>query len=167
MSERTLVELLYGGAAHANPISCVEDLSSALAARTIDGFPHSIWQLLSHMNYWMDYELRRISGHALPYPEHASGSWLPEPAPPSETHWTAAVSHFRSVISELAALAQSSPDFLSREVSAAHAQQTGYSSSVRAILWQTMAHNTYHTGQIAMLRRCFNAWPPTAGGDTW
>jgi hypothetical protein len=30
-----------------------------------------------------------------------------------------------------------------------------------------VAHNSYHAGQIATIRRALNAWPPKAGGDTW
>ena len=28
-------------------------------------------------------------------------------------------------------------------------------------------HNSYHAGQIALLRRQAGAWPPERGGDTW
>src|SRR5258706_11089200 len=62
MGSRALTELLQGKGAHADPIACVEDLTSELAARHVKGFPHSIGQLLFHMNYWMEYELRRIRG---------------------------------------------------------------------------------------------------------
>jgi uncharacterized damage-inducible protein DinB len=167
MSERTLIELFHGKGAHADPIACVEDLSPALASRTIDGFPHSIWQLLSHINYWMDYEIQRIAGRAPHYPEHASGSWVPEAAPPSEAHWTQAVARLRELIDALIHLAQSDPAALARPVPAAHAQQAGYSSTMGAILWQTVAHNSYHAGQIAVLRRGLGAWPPRLGGDSW
>jgi uncharacterized damage-inducible protein DinB len=167
MPEPTLIELLYGRGAHANPVACVEDVSAELASRLVDGFPHSIWQLVSHMNYWMDYELERIRGEAPPYPEHAAGSWPVSAAPPSDTHWKQAVSDFADLIGKLAALAESDPEILSREVPATHAQQAKQSSSVRAVLWQTMAHNSYHVGQIAMIRRCLGSWPPSGGGDTW
>jgi uncharacterized damage-inducible protein DinB len=167
MFESTLIELLRGKGAHVDPIACVEDLSVNLAAGAIDGFPHSIWQLLGHMNYWMHYEIQRIAGEAPPYPKHASGSWLPDAAPSSEAAWASAVIRFRDLIDVLIRLAQSGPTALSREVAAAHAQQFQYSSSVGAILWQTAAHNSYHAGQIAFLRRCLNAWPPRGGGDTW
>ncbi len=59
---RALTELLHGKGAHADPMACIEDLSAELAARHVEGFPHSIGQLVFHMNYWMDYELRRIRG---------------------------------------------------------------------------------------------------------
>ena len=167
MPERTLIELFHGKGAHANPVACVGDLSSALAARTISGFPHSIWQLLAHMNYWMDYEIQRVASQAPPYPEHASASWLSDPTPPSDAAWQNGVARFRDLIDTLIRLARSGPAALSREVPAAHSQQGAQPSSVEAILWQTMAHNTYHTGQIAVLRRSFGAWPPVGGGDTW
>ena len=35
------------------------------------------------------------------------------------------------------------------------------------MLWQTAVHNSYHVGQIAMIRRALGAWPPQGGGDTW
>jgi uncharacterized damage-inducible protein DinB len=167
MFETTLTELLHGRGAHANPIACVEDLPANLAARTIDDFPHSIWQLVSHMNYWIDYELHRIAGGAPAYPEHASDSWLPNSAPPNEAAWAQAVTQFRDLIAKLAELAKSSTQSLSREVPPASLQQPQHTATVGAILWQIMAHNSYHAGQIALLRRCTNAWPPKAGGDTW
>ncbi|MFZ0947828.1 MAG: hypothetical protein WAN19_06795, partial [Candidatus Sulfotelmatobacter sp.] len=69
MSSRdALTELLRGKGAHADPLACVEDLSVELGARQITGFPHSIGQLVFHMNYWMDYELRRIRGQRPAYP---------------------------------------------------------------------------------------------------
>jgi hypothetical protein len=55
MSARALTELLRGNGAHADPLACVEDLSAEVAARQFAGFPHSIGQLVFHMNYWMDY----------------------------------------------------------------------------------------------------------------
>jgi uncharacterized damage-inducible protein DinB len=92
---------------------------------------------------------------------------LPDPAAPGEGYWTAAVEQFRLLLDDLVGLAQSGPQELAREVPPAHKQQSGHTSSVGAILWQTMAHNSYHVGQIAMLRRCLGVWPPRAGGDTW
>jgi len=167
MSEHTLIELLYGKAAHANPLACVEDISSELAGRRTDHFPHSIFQLTSHLNYWMLYELRRIRGEKPAYPQHASESWPAEAAPSNETDWKTTVSQFRQLLTEFATLAQLSPEILARPVEATHPDHSKYSSSLHAVLWQTLVHNSYHVGQIAMLRRALGAWPPAAGGDTW
>jgi uncharacterized damage-inducible protein DinB len=166
MFENTLAELLHGKGAHADPIACIEDLPANLVSRTIDNFPHSIWQLVSHMNYWMDFELHRIAGAAPAYPDHAAKSWLTNPAPQSEADWNQAVLRFQGLIARFSELAKSGTQSLSREIPLASPQQT-HTSSVGAILWQIVAHNSYHTGQIATLRRHLNAWPPRAGGDTW
>jgi hypothetical protein len=53
MGDTTLRELIYGKGAHVDPVACVEDIPAELAARTVAGYPHSIWQIVEHMNYWM------------------------------------------------------------------------------------------------------------------
>ena len=167
MSEQALIELLYGKGSHANPLACVEDVSFAIAARRDDNFPHSISQLVSHMNFWMEYELRRIHGENPPYPAHASESWPSDPAPASETDWNNSVVQFRDLLAKLASLANSAPDVLAREVQPTHPAHPMQASSLHAVLWQTLVHNSYHVGQIAMLRRMLGAWPPKGGGDSW
>ena len=167
MSERALTELLYGKGAHANPLSCVEDVPAELAGRHLEGFPHSIWQLVGHMNYWMDYELRRIRGEAPKYPEHSGQDWPANSAPDGEQEWKKAVSQFGELLGRLAALAEASREELARVVEATDAYHTTHASTMRDVLWQTLVHNSYHLGQIAMLRRVLGAWPPARGGDTW
>jgi uncharacterized damage-inducible protein DinB len=167
MSESALIELLYGKSAHANPLACVEDVSFELAGRRTDNFPHSIWQLVRHVNYWMDYELRRIRGEEPVYPAHAAESWPVHAAPANEDEWKKAISHFRELLRQLAALGESTPDALTREISATHQDHRKHSASLLAVLWQTLVHNSYHVGQIVMLRRALDAWPPKGGGDSW
>jgi uncharacterized damage-inducible protein DinB len=167
MLDRAFDELLHGKGAHADPVACLEDVPVGMAGKTIDGFPHSIWQLVSHMNYWMDYEIKRIADEAPPYPERASLSWPTEAAPASEKDWSNAKVTFSALLQKLSNLAQSPPDALAREVNPMHPGHTKVASPLQSVLWQTLAHNSYHTGQIAVVRRCLGAWPPRAGGDTW
>jgi len=167
MPEQTLVELLYGKGAHANTLACVEDVSLELAGRRIENFPHSIWQLLSHMNFWMGYELKRIRGKAPAYPEHAAESWPADAAPANEQEWRNEVALLKNLLVELTALAESSSEILARHVAATYPGHTKYSSSLLAVLWQILVHNSYHIGQVAMLRRTLGAWPPQGGGDSW
>src|SRR5215472_7727760 len=84
MTERALIELLYGSGAHANTLACVEDLPLEFVGRRADNFPHSIWQLVNHMNFWMANELKRIGNEKPVYPAHASESWPTNGAPSSE-----------------------------------------------------------------------------------
>jgi uncharacterized damage-inducible protein DinB len=167
MSERALMELLYGKGAHADPLACVEDMSAELAGHRVVGFPHSVWQMVSHMNYWTEYELRRIRGEAPKYPDHAAQSWPTNSAPGEEQEWKKTISDFRELLDKLAALAEASPEELTRPVEATHPDHAKHASTLRDVLWQTLVHNSYHVGQIAMLRRCLGAWPPRGGGDSW
>jgi hypothetical protein len=167
MPESTLIELLYGQGAHANPVACIQDLPLELAGSHVENLPHSIWQLLQHMNYWMDYELKRVRRENPAYPAHAAESWPAGVAPASKNEWSDAVAHFKNLLAELATLAESSTEVLAQQVGATHPDHTKHSSSLHAVLWQTLVHNSYHVGQIAMLRRALGAWPPHGGGDSW
>jgi uncharacterized damage-inducible protein DinB len=162
---QALTELLRGKGAHVDPIACVEDLPENLAEHRIAGFPHSVADLVFHMNYWMNYELKRIRGQNPKYPDHNSESF-----PSTPQNWDQLKRDLAWFLSEFAKLAQSTPEELRRQIessSTALEQQSSQLNSVEALLWQMVAHNSYHTGQIATLRQALNAWPPKSGGDTW
>jgi uncharacterized damage-inducible protein DinB len=165
MSQRALTELLRGKGAHADPIACVEDISAELAARQVAGCPHSIGQLVFHINYWMEYELRRIRGQRPKYPEHNSESF--PAATLGDAEWDRLRTRMAELLGEFAALAKSSPQELKREVESAHEGDKNVASTVEAVLWQMVAHTSYHVGQIVVIRRVLGAWPPRGGGDTW
>jgi len=137
MSRRTLIELLQGKGAHANPMTAVQGIPAQLAARKVDGYPYSICQIVGHMNFWMDYEVRRIRQEDPPYPAHAAGSWPPDSFPANEAEWEQAVARFVALIEELSILAQSDPEFPNCEVKATHKVHSQQASSVLAVLWQT------------------------------
>ncbi len=177
MGDRILRDLVYGKGAHVDPVACVEDVSAELAARMLPGYPHSIWQIVAHMNYWMDYDLGKIAGNDRPYPEKAIESWPEISAPAAggrsnsssieEEQWQATISRFIELLARVARLAESDTEELARKVKKLGPGQSSLESTVHAMLWQIAAHNSYHAGQIALLRRQFGAWPPRRGGDTW
>jgi uncharacterized damage-inducible protein DinB len=167
MSSRAMTELLHAKGAHVDPLACVEDLSAELASRPVKGFPHSIAQLVFHMNYWMDYEQRRIRGERPAYPEHASESFPPSALPSGAQQWDRLRKRLAGLLADFAILADSSPDEMQRQIESAHRGDTEVAGTLEAVLWQMVAHNSYHTGQIATLRQMLGAWPPRGGGDTW
>ena len=160
MPQRALIELLRGQGAHVDPLACIEDLSAEIAARQVAGFPHSVAQLVFHMNYWMNYELRRIRGERPVYPDHNSESFPPAPSPADAQDWNRLRTFFTELLSDFAALANSSPQEMQRQIETAHEADKKVAGTLEAILWQMVAHNSYHTGQIATIRRMLGAWPP-------
>jgi len=167
MSERPLIELLRGKGAHADPLACVEDISADLAARQVAGFPHSVGQLVFHMNYWMSYELRRIRGERPRYPEHAAESFPASPSPANAEEWAGLKRDFAGLLVQFAELARSSSAEMQREIESAYEGDKKVAGTLEAVLWQMVAHNSYHVGQIALVRQALGAWPPRGGGDTW
>jgi len=167
MSQSALTELLRGKGAHADPIGCVEDVSAELAVRHAAGIPHSIGQLVFHINYWMSYELRRIRGEKPAYPEHSAESFPAPDTPRDAQEWDRLKRDFAWFLTQFAELAKSPRAELDRQVESTHAGDQKVAGTVEAVLWQMVAHNSYHLGQIALVRRALGAWPPKAGGDSW
>jgi len=163
MANRTLQELLRGRGAHVDPVACVEGLDSAAAGRQLLGAEHTIWELVWHMNYWMDYELQSIEHREPPYPAHASESWPATPVPPTESAWQEEAGRFRRLVEQLHEWAQRA----GVDEESARLVHLDKGESLQTVLWQTMVHNSYHTGQVALLRRAFGLWPPAGGRDTW
>jgi uncharacterized damage-inducible protein DinB len=165
MPNTTLHELIHGKGAHVSPIVCIEDVSFGLASHTTNGYPHSISQVVAHMNYWMEYELRRIACDAPAYPDHSIQSW-PERVTISEEQWKIVSTRFGRLLDQLSRLADSDSETLGQAVRP-DPSKIARPVTVEMVLWQISAHNSYHIGQIALLRRQMDAWPPKAGGDSW
>lgn len=163
MPNRPLSDLLRGRGSHVDPVACLEGVTAVLAGQQCEQADHTIYQLTWHMNYWMDYELRSLEGPEVPYPARARESWPPTPAPPSEAAWAEEVARFRRQIDALTLWARRST--LDGGVSRIIHPKQG--DTAQDVLWQIVAHNSYHSGQVALLRRAFGAWPPPSGGDTW
>src|SRR5271165_957995 len=127
-SENELVQLLRGQGAHADSLACIEDLLHEDATKRAAGFPHSISGIVFHLNYWMDYELRRITGEKPAYPQHAIESW---PAAEIEAEeWREMVDHYRELLDRFSELALSSPQELQREVESTHAAHASLAGSL-------------------------------------
>ena len=163
MPKDILQDLLRGRGAHVDPVAIVDGLSVGLAGRQLPGAQHTIWQLVWHMNYWMDYELSSLQGPEAVYPEHAAESWPAAVGPRGRAEWEAETARFRQQVEELAAWGRRAV----REGQLDRLVHPGHDDRVGDVLWQMSAHNSYHCGQVALLRRAFGAWPPASGGDTW
>lgn len=114
------------------------------------------------MNYWMSYELKRIRGEKPKYPKHAS-----EGFPSVPQNWDSLKRDLSWFLSEFTKLADSTCPELDRQIESGHEGDKKLAGTLEALLWQMVAHNSYHTGQIATIRRALGAWPPKAGGNTW
>ena len=158
-------ELLRGKGAHADALACVSGVPLEIAGRLVPAFPQSIFGLVWHAAYWMHYEVARMEGKAPRYPDHAEESWPGQAAPRDAREWDDTVERFRTGLAALDAWA-AAPEGAEGKV-ALTSQTTNQGDTVKDIVWQTLVHNSYHLGQVVLLRQALGAWPPASGTDTW
>ena len=87
------------------------------------GFPHSIGQLVFHINYWMEYELRRIRGLKPVYPEHSSESFPAAAMLADAAEWDRLRKQLAELLGEFAELVKFSSQELQREIERAFGRQ--------------------------------------------
>ncbi len=167
MSDSVLVQLTHGKGAHTDATACLLGLSAETAGTLAAGAPNSIFQIVFHINYWMDYELQRLAGGSPAYPEHAAESWPVTPAPRDATEWTASVERFKTLLAEMTRLGRDSATLGRPVVVTSLADHANMARTAGDVLIQTVVHNSYHLGQVAFLRRMLGVWPPATGSDTW
>lgn len=156
--KRMFLKALHGGDAHVNPHQVFEELDWTMAGETPSGCPHSIWQTLNHLIYWQEFCLALLRGENPPAPTHASDTWISTMRPRNAEEWKNAVDVFLEGLQRVANTIDSN---LEEQVVALPG------TSRAEIIGTVMLHNSYHLGQIVLLRRMLGTWPPTSGGDTW
>jgi uncharacterized damage-inducible protein DinB len=140
------LNLLNSGDAHQDFDSAVDDVPAALRGKRPAGVPHSAWELLEHVRIAqtdiLEYSLNAV--HVSP--EFPDGYWPPSPEPPSETAWDESVAKFRATRAAITAL-------VSDESTDLFAKIPQGTATLLAQLLLIADHNTYHLGQLVLVRR--------------
>ena len=147
-----LLDLLRGRNAHADFDTTVADLPSRLRGVKPPGAAHSAWQLLEHMRIaqWDIVEFSRDAKHKSPaWPE---GYWPKTEAPPSAASWNNSLRSFRADLKAMAKLVADKKTDLFAPIP----HGTGQTILREALL--IADHNSYHLGQMVLLRRLLGAW---------
>jgi hypothetical protein len=147
---------LSGEGAHVETGTVFAGIDWKAAGAKPDGASHSVYQILKHMNYWQDWVVAWLAGGSPAAPRHASGSWPVEAGPSSRSDWVKAVRQFRAGLKQL-----------ERACRGADLSTTRSRKSRLEMLLAIGAHNSYHAGQVVLLREMAGKWPPPSGGLTW
>ncbi len=151
-----LVKSLIGERGHIPIARALPDITAELAGKRTGEAPYSIYQLLKHMSYWQSFLLTYLEGGKPLMPSHVMDSWPSEEAPENEEEWQAIVQHFLSGIDKACQIARSTQ--LDESIA-------NFPTETKAgILRNIASHNSYHLGEIVLLRRINGAWPPPGGG---
>ena len=148
-----LINLLRSKHAHLDFDTVIARLPAKLRGAKVRGLPFTAWRLLEHVRIaqWDILEFSRNAQHVSPnFPEDY---WPKTDAPPSAAAWEKSVAAFRKDLRAMQDLvADPSTDLF---VPIPHG--TGQTILREALL--VADHNSYHLGQLALLRRLLGAWP--------
>jgi hypothetical protein len=142
-----VLDLLRGGGAHLSLEDALGDFPPALRGTKPRGSPHTPWQILEHMRiaqwdilkYSLDPEHRS--------PDWPSGYWPPTASPPEEDAWNESVRAFFADLARLEELAADPKLDLLAPIP--HARD----ATLLGELYLVASHNSYHLGQLMLLRR--------------
>jgi hypothetical protein len=147
-----LLDLLRGRNAHADFDTVVADVPARLRGLKPPGAPHSAWQLLEHMRIAQSdiLEFSRDAKHKSPaWPE---GYWPKKEAPPNAASWNNSLRSFRADLKAMAKLVADK----NTDLFAPIPHGTGQTILREALL--IADHNSYHLGQMVLLRRLLGTW---------
>ena len=151
---RLLPRLYRGGQAYVGVEASLSDLSAEQAATRPAGLPHSVAELLTHVNWWLAWMLEVVeTGAAAPYPAHAADTWPAATA----ADWEHLKSEFYRLLARVDTHT-SRPDLQS---------PVNHDETLGELLADFALHTAHHFGQIITVRQLVGAWPPASGGDTW
>ena len=149
---QSALELLAGGHAHVDLENALADFPPNLRGKKPIGAPHTAWQLLEHIRIaqWDILEFSRNPKHVSP--KWPDGYWPKTEAPPSAAAWSASVREVQADRKAMEKLVMSKKADLFSPIP----HGTGQTLLREVLLLSD--HNSYHIGQLVLLRRLLGAW---------
>lgn len=140
-----LVRLLDGGRAHAPLSESLLTFPRPLRGAKPRGAPHTPWELLEHMRIAQEDILDFSRDPEHPSPPWPEGFWPANATPPDPRAWERSARAFLKDLRALKAVARTKHDL--------GAPIPGTTTSWFGQLCLVASHNSYHLGQLFLLRR--------------
>jgi uncharacterized damage-inducible protein DinB len=129
----------------------LDDLTPEQAVMKLEGWPHSIAEVVAHMLFWQRQDLATIET-GVEAPSTPEENWPVV----TKADWPSLKDEFLASLEESRKVARN-PENLERMI------LNGRFSVGLRLVWFT-GHNAYHLGQVVFMRRVIGAWPPPGGG---
>jgi uncharacterized damage-inducible protein DinB len=136
-----------------SPEMMLRDLDAKQATVEPQGCPYSIAAQTAHMLFWQKRFLDLIQDRKSEPKRGKHGDW-PAVAP---SQWRKVRADFLSSLKEVERVV-SDPDLCAKKIKKTTGSQ---------LVTQIILHNSYHLGQIALLRQLMGLWPVEGGTDKW
>ena len=147
-----LRQLYDGDPWHDGPITALlKGVDAKAAARRTIPNCHTIWELVLHMTVWTREVASRVRGADAKDPP---ADWPKQPADATDADWRAAQDDLRTAHEDLLQAADSlNPADLVRMVGDQRNPSLGSGKTVGSHIRGLLQHDTYHEGQIALLKK--------------
>ena len=147
-----LIHLIEKGNAHASLDNALQNMPYSILGKSPENLPYSIWQLAEHIRIaqWDILEFSKSAKHVSPkWPDEY---WPKEAKPSSEAMWKKSVDAIKADRQEFIDLIKNAGDDLYKPFEYGDGQSLLKEGLVLA------DHNSYHTGEIIIIRRLLGAW---------
>jgi hypothetical protein len=147
-----LVDMVTGVGAHVGFDKVVADFPVEMRGVVPDSATHSAWKLLEHLRIaqWDILEFSRDASHVSP--DFPSGYWPESALPPREAAWDMSIKSFKADGQDMAALIANPATDLFEKI------PHGTGQTVFKEAYVVAKHNSYHLGELVMLRRVLGIW---------
>lgn len=146
-----LIALIGKGNAHATTDEALEGIPISELSKRPESVPYSIWELAEHLRI-AQWDIVRFSQG----PDHRSPAWpddyWPQNKYPGAKDWADCVHNIKADREEMILLLNSSGDKLFDVFPYGNGQSLYREALVLA------DHNSYHTGQIVLVRKMLGIW---------
>ena len=147
-----LIDLLNKGNAHVSLEEALRDIRFSLLGKKPHDLPYSIWQLVGHIRITQRDLLKFSNDENYQSPKWPEGYWPVETEPLSDKEWDECLNQLKADRKTFIDLLKSSGEDLYKPFK----HGTGQSLLKEALVLAD--HNSYHTGEIIVLRRLLNDW---------
>lgn len=150
---RSITDVLDGEGSALCACDVLRDISEKTARKRFDGYEHTIWEILHHMNTWQNTLLRIARGEEVDVSSYAEAeSWVPQERLDKEIQWEREKGRYFEGLEAVETMLNAEDPGLFRPLPAVPGK-TAY-----GVLQGILLHNSYHTGQIFQLRQAAGLW---------
>jgi len=138
--------------------NAVNNLTAEQAIWKTENLDNSIWEILSHLNFYNEAYLTRFKGMTVDYSGTENSETFAGAETVSEEAWQAEIGKFDSIMTEWRSLLEAVAESKFDE-SVSETNESAWSSLIAHV----NAHNAHHGGQIVVLRKLQGSWDAKQG----
>ena len=147
-----LINLLNKGQAHVTLDEALKDIPFEILGEKPDNLPYSLWQIADHIRIAQSDILQFSKDPNYESPDWPEGYWPDNAKPSSEENWKDCLKQIKNDREAFISLLKDSSENLFAVFENGNGQTLLREALVLA------DHNSYHTGEIIILRRLLDNW---------